>query len=234
MNIKQQAHLKMLIAVLGVLDKFKALWDAIPAFISARKDLSAAIDAVNAEELKQASVITGITDDKRVARHALCKSAAIVGGAVAAWADKQNNHEVFNSVDFSAADLLREPEQECVTHCKAIFDAATANVAALVAEKSIAQADLDDLDAKYKAFKAMLTKPREAKVRTKVATDLIPAKIEVGDRILERQLDRLVPRFETSNPDFYGAYQVARVIVDPGGGSGGTDTPPTPPPAQPT
>jgi hypothetical protein len=34
---------------------------------------------------------------------------------------------------------------------------------------------------------------------------------------------------ETSSADFYGAYQVARVIVDPGGGSGTPPTPPTPP-----
>lgn len=51
MNIKQQSHLKMLIAVLGVLDKFKTVWQAITAFATARNDLSAAIDAVNAEAL---------------------------------------------------------------------------------------------------------------------------------------------------------------------------------------
>jgi hypothetical protein len=35
-------------------------------------------------------------------------------------------------------------------------------------------------------------------------------------------------RYKASNADFYAAYQVARVIVDPDGGSG---TPPTPPTA---
>ena len=62
------------------------------------------------------------------------------------------------------------------------------------------------------------------------ATNLLPDKIDAGDRICERQLDRLMQRYQTSNPDFYGAYQVARIIVDAGGGSG---TPPTPPPATP-
>ena len=36
MNIKKQAHLKMLAAVLSVLDKFKPVWQAITAFATAR------------------------------------------------------------------------------------------------------------------------------------------------------------------------------------------------------
>jgi hypothetical protein len=230
MNIKQQSHLKMLVAVLGVLDKFKTLWQAVTAFAAARNDLATAIDAVTAEELKQAGVTTGVTENKRVARQAMCHAAALVAGAVGAWADKQNNHELFNTVDYSAPDLLHQPEQDCVTKCKAILDAATANLAALVAEKTLAQTDLDDLTAKISAFKTLLTKPREAKAYTKGATNLLPEKLDAGDRIVERQLDRLMPRYKSSNPDFYGAYQVARIIVDIGGSPG---TPPTPPPTPP-
>lgn len=230
MNIKQQSHLKMLVAVLGVLDKFKTIWQAVTAFAAARTDLSAAIDAVNAEELKQAGLTTGITQNKRLARQAMCNAAALVGGAVAAWADQQDNHELFNTVDFSAPDLLHQTEQDCATHCQAILDAGTANLAALSAGQTLAQTDLDDLTAKIKAFKDLLTKPREAKAITKGATDLLPEKLDAGDRILERQIDRLMERYKTSNADFYGAYQVARVIVDAGGGSG---TPPTPPPTPP-
>ncbi len=228
MNIKQQSHLKMLIAVLGVLDKFKTIWQAITALATARDALSDAIDDVNAQELKQASVITGITENKRLARQAACNTAAIVGGAIAAWAEKQGDHELFNQVDFSAADLLHQPEQDCATNCQAILDAGTASLAAMAGENTLAQADLTDLDNKIKAFKNLLTKPRQSKADIKAATDLIPDKLDAGDRILERQIDRLMARYQTTSADFYGAYWVARVIVDPGGG-GGSDNPPAPP-----
>jgi hypothetical protein len=52
------------------------------------------------------------------------------------------------------------------------------------------------------------------------------AKLDAAARICERQLDRLMERYKDSDVDFYGAYQVARIIVDAGGGPG---TPPTPP-----
>ena len=84
MNIKQQAHTKMLVAVLGVLDSFKTIWQAVVAFASARDALAAAIADIRAEELKQSGTTTGVTENKRLARQALCSAAAIVGGAVAA------------------------------------------------------------------------------------------------------------------------------------------------------
>ena len=43
---------------------------------------------------------------------------------------------------------------------------------------------------------------------------MLPDKFDAGDRILERQIDRLTERYKDSNPDFYRAYHVARIIVD--------------------
>lgn len=159
----------------------------------------------------------------------MCSAAAIVGGAVAAYADKQNDHELFAKVDFSAPDLMHQAEADCLTNCQAILDAATANVAAMTADKSLAQADVDDFQAKIETFKTTLTRPRQIKTVTKGATDQMPAAITAADRIAERQLDRLMERFRVSNPDFYSEYNVARVIVDAGGRT--TTTPPTPTPA---
>lgn len=229
MEIKQQSHLKMLITTRDVLDSFKNLWSAIVAFVTARADFGAAIANIQTLELNQSSVTTGTTEDKHAARAAMCSAAAIVGGAVAAYADKQGDHELFARVDFSAPDLLYQREQDCLTNCKAILDAATANLTALVAVKTLAQTDIDDLTKKIADFNTAFTSPRQTRTKIKGATDQMPAAILAADRIAERQLDRLMERFREGNPDFYAAYQVARVIVDAGGGSG---TPPTPPPPQ--
>src|ERR1700691_5073039 len=110
MNIKQQAHTKMFIAVLGVLDSFKTIWQGVVAFASAHDALAAAIAAIRAEELKQSGTTTGITQNKRLARQAMCSAAAAVGGAVAQWAETQGKNDVFDTVDFSNADLLHMTE----------------------------------------------------------------------------------------------------------------------------
>jgi hypothetical protein len=222
----------MLITTRDVLDNFKTLWSAIVAFVTARADFGTAIANIQTLELNQSGTTTGTTEDKHLARAAMCGAAAVVGGAVAAYADKQGDHKLFSTVDFSAPDLMHQTEADCLTNSNAIFNAGTANLAALVAVKSLAQTDLDDLKAKIGVFNTALTSPRQTRTKIKSATDQIPLAITEADRIAERQLDRLMERFKASNPDFYSAYQVARVIVDAGGGSGTPPTPPTPPTPQ--
>ncbi len=217
----------MLVTTRDVLDNFKTLWQAIIAIATARAQFGAAIKAIQDEALNQSGTTTGGTEKKRQDRMVLCDAAASVGGAVAAWAETQGNQELYTSVDFSAADLLHLPEQECAAHCQTILDAGTANLAALTAVQSLAQASLDDLQQKLGAFNTDLTRPRQLRSKIKGATDQLPGLILAADRIAERQLDKLMERFKTTSPDFYTAYQVARVIVSQGGGTS-TTTPPAP------
>lgn len=228
----QQSHVKMFSTSRDVLDLFGTLWQPIPAFVTARAGLGTAIVNIQNEALNQAGKTTGGTGDKHVARKIACDAAAIVGGAVAAYADTQNNQELFDSVDFSSPDLMRMSEQNCATNCKVILDAGTANLAPLVLVKSLAQTDLDDLTTKLGNYNTALTRPRQLRTKISAATSQMPELINVADRILERQIDRLMERFKASNPDFYAAYKVARIIVDAGGGAGAPPTPPTTPPAK--
>jgi hypothetical protein len=227
MTNKQQTHLKMFIATLLVVDKFKPLWSAIVAFANAREALGGAIDEIRAQEMKQSTATTGVTANKRKSRDAMCRATAVVGGALAAYADTQKDNELFVLADYTVSDLMYLPEETCLNKCIALLNSGTTNLAALKATKHLAQADLDDLQAKIDEFKAALERPRQTKAQTKSATDKIPESIAAADAILERQLDRLMERFRDSNPDFYSEYQLARQIVDQGG-NGGSSTEPAP------
>jgi hypothetical protein len=231
MNSKQQSHFKMFVATLGVLDLFQTTRQEIADFLAARNALAGALEDIRTGQRQQAGVTTGVTADKRQARWELCQAAALVGGAVAAWADKQDNHELFDAVDYRAADLLHQSEQTCLIHAQAILEAGTASLAALTPGGTLTQADLTDLQSKLEAFKTLLTQPRQTQAVTKGATDVLPAKLDAADRILERRIDRLMERYRVGQPEFYQAYKVARVIVDAGGGN--NSNPPTPPMPEP-
>ena len=128
----------MFVAVLGVLDNSKTVWQTATAFAGARDALAAAVAVIRAEELKQSGTTTGITQNKRLARQAMCSTAAVVGGAVAQWAETQGKNDIFATVDFSNADLLHMTEADCLTNCTAIYNAGNANIA--VAETYPAEA----------------------------------------------------------------------------------------------
>jgi hypothetical protein len=228
MNAIQKAHLKMHKAVLGVLDQHQSLWQASTAMTAARNLLNTGINAVTALQISQGGVTTGVTDDKTTARRSLAESAVVVAGAVGAYADAQGNHELYDAVDFTVADLLHGPEEDCRTNATNVLTKGTENLAALVANHSLAQADLDDLEEKLGTFSALLPKPRQAKAGTKSATEQLPAALLANDQTCDRQLDKLMEKFRPGQPAFYQAYKVARVIVDPA-----THPNPPPPPAPP-
>lgn len=210
------AHHKMHESVLGVLDTNNSIWQGSAAFTAARNQLNTGNEYVVTLQQTQGNVITGVTEDKAVVRRRLAEAAVLVAGAVASYADSQDNHELFAAVDFTVADLMHGPEEACETNCANILKAGTDNLAAMAAAQTLTQADLDALQAQVDAFGAILTRPRQAKAATKAATDQLPTALLANDRTLERQLDRLMEKYRKSNADFFQAYQVARVIVDPG------------------
>ena len=216
MNHREMAHRKMQGVTLGVLDANTTIWQTNAAFSAARNQLDTGIKYVDSLQTTQAGVTTGVTEDKTTVRQRLAAAAVIVAGAVAAYADSQNNHELFAKVDFTAADLKHGAEEKCQTNCTNILQAGKDNLAALVANNTLAQSDLDTLETESDAFGTILTKPRQAKAGTKSATNQLPAALLANDRTLERQLDKLMEKYRVSNPDYYQKYQVARIIVDIG------------------
>jgi hypothetical protein len=72
----------------------------------------------------------------------MCSAAAMVGGAVAQWAETQGKNDIFDTVDFSNADLLHMTEQDCLTNCTAIYNVGNANIAALTTAGTLTAATL--------------------------------------------------------------------------------------------
>lgn len=216
MNHREMSHIKMHRATLGVLDANTTIWQANVALTAARNQLNTGIKYVDSLQTTQAGVTTGVTVDKATARQQLAAAAVVVAGAVAAYADSQNNHELFAKVDFTAADLRHGAEEKCQTNCANILQAGKDNLAAITPSGTLAQSDLDGLETQLTGFDTLLTKPRQAKAGTKAATNELPAALLANDRTLERQLDKLMEKYRVANPDFYQQYQVARIIVDIG------------------
>lgn len=119
MNNMQQIHAKIFIAVLGVLGNFKTIWQIVEAFASARNAPSVAACDIRTEELKQSGT-TGISENKRLARQAMCSAAAVAGSPVAAWSETQGKHDLVDTVDFSVRELPHHTEDNCLTNYIAI------------------------------------------------------------------------------------------------------------------
>ncbi len=66
-------------------------------------------------------------------------------------------------------------------------------------------------------YNDVIVGPRSAESIKKQQTAEIEVLFKQTDQILKGQLDQLMTLFQTSAPEFYGAYKNARIIVDLGG-----------------
>ena len=125
----------------------------------------------------------------------------------------QPSGDLAAKVDFSRSDLTSGRDTLSADRCQTIYDAAKSVVANL-GDYDITAADVKALADAIKAYRAVLTKPREARIAGKSATDQLATEFDSADAIVSNHLDAFVPKFKKSAPEFASLYENARTIVD--------------------
>ena len=205
-----------------------AVWNGLPAAVTAVNELSVGIDAINDAVEKQEEATTGITQDKEALRDNLEDLIREIGDAIYAYASAVGNNTLAADVQVFPSDLDTMSEQRIDDVATRIYNGGVANLAAL-APYNLTQPKLDALNQARQDFEAAKGKPR-AKIGEKSGfTATLPQMIGDAKSLLGRRLDKLMTTFRTGNPPFYAGYLTARVIVDLHG-PGQNPTPPPPPP----
>jgi hypothetical protein len=99
--------------------------------------------------------------------------------------------------------------------CQNIHDLANPIIAALAAY-GLLPADLTGHQSTIDAYTATVGSPRAALTVRKGATAEINALVKDSMKILNNRMDKMMPEWEASNPDFFQEYFDARMIVDSG------------------
>ncbi len=230
MTDPQRNKLAMYLAVLGVMNKYNSVWTTLTAIADIVTRLTGLTTAIQAASGVQGSPLTGIAGGKRRKRMEMMEQASSVAGDLHSYAVKQNDTSLAAKVSLQFSDLLRMPETEIAPRCQEIHDLANTNAAALAPYGTDA-ADITALQTAIDDFKESMTKPRQAVVGRKQVTGNIAHDETTADDLLKRELDRSMRKFAKKNPDFFGEYTTARMIIDLGSGGGKDEPPATPPPA---
>jgi hypothetical protein len=112
---------------------------------------------------------------------------------------------------------------------KRISGLATANLAAL-ADYGITQTDIAALDTMTGQFHDVKTAPRKAIATRAGQTKTLPPAVKTVTSLLRNHLDKQMLMFKKNNPEFYGGYVSALVVIDRHGKGIAAPTP-TPTPA---
>lgn len=222
MNDTQEDKLGMYFSVVSACEKHAAVWQALPAFVTAFGEFTDHVDAIRDTAEGQETGIAGNTREKNRARKALADTAYPLGMAIQAWALVSGNAGIGDRVYRPHSDYLRRRDTEAETMARIVLSEGTAHLADL-ADYGVTQAKLDALSDAADAYHAALTAPRSAITDRSAATAALLEHFAAADKVLKERMDKLVPILASDTPKFGVDYQNARIIVDSGGGGGGSD-----------
>ncbi len=199
--------------LVSVCNKSQSVWTSFKAFKTLFQKFSARVDTLSQLKLKQETDTTGLAEQKQHCREEACAAAAVVAGAVGAWAEDAGNLEVAAKVNYSYSDLLEGRDTATKDKCQTVHDVAEQIVDELE-DEGVDETVLEDLQAKIDDYAGCITKPREAIGNGKSVTKQINSEFRAADRLLSKGLDGLSLKFKKSAPAFYQDYWNARRIVD--------------------
>jgi hypothetical protein len=228
MNTIQSNKLAMAGTTRTFMDEKKSIWTGFKPIADTIDQIDAIVDKIALAAERQAA-LNGTAPVKVAARVALETLALEVAGAICAWATMNNKPDIAAQSNITPTDLLRGRPDQIAARCENIATLAEENLADL-ADHEITAAIIQDLRDKVKAFRAAATKPRAHRSESSAATAALKALFEQLDTLLVNQLDKLMVRYQSRDPEFYSAYLAARTIVDvPGGRASAAPVPLTQP-----
>ncbi|NVO10502.1 MAG: carboxypeptidase regulatory-like domain-containing protein [Bacteroidales bacterium] len=218
MNSNQEDKFSMYYGVRNTCEGHRRSWANNAVFAATYNLWVAKLPLIEANRDAQTLETTGITTDKTAKRAAMVEKASFLENRLQSYANVTTNHELLESIQYSASDFKKARDIDVVGICNIILAKATANAEAIVTYGVTAEM-ITALQDAIAAYSAMLAKPKTAKSQTKTATENLTKLFKEADELLVKRLDLDIELFKTSMPDFYSQYKTARIVVSTGGGA---------------
>jgi hypothetical protein len=215
MKKSQNTKLSMELSVQKACNDNRPLWTGFTAFENTFNDFESLLEKTNTVLGKQGINIKGVTNDKKAEKQSLRNIMLEVAGAVHAYATDTGDLELKGKVDIKPSTLDRMRGTEFDAICLAVYNEAL-QVSDQLPDYGVDKDVMTSFKNSLDSFSRLLPAPRTAIVERKGATDELAKLLKKIDCLLNDKLDKLMKKFQVSNPDFYRLYFDARINVDSG------------------
>ena len=199
--------------VAGYFDQNTALWSGNKAVSDLVAQLKANIAVIAQKRDAQETATDGQAELARQAKHDLETKILEIADQLYALAAKTNDVALEAQSHFTLSLLDGLDPDKLEQTGKDVGALATAKLTAL-ADFGVTAADLTTLGTLTTNFGKVKQVFRTAVSKQAGQTTSLAQAIAANQSLLRKQLDKVLTKFKTSNPDFYAGYQAARVIVD--------------------
>ncbi len=175
-------------------------------------ELTANLSKIGIVAARQGTNIQGFTADKQSFRERIAEMALQIGGAVSAYAVKNKNNHLKQTVAYTASQFKRGADQDVVNFAQIIHDQAKVNQEAL-RPYGITSVLLDQLQADIQNYGNLIGARRQILGGQVAATQDLDTLFTETDVLLREVLDGLVLSFRKSESSFFKSYTNARIVI---------------------
>lgn len=216
MNIDQGDKFSMYYVVKNTCEKYRHIWSKDPVFTASYNRWVADMPLIETNRDAQAVETKGVTTNKKTKRISMADKALFIINRLQSFSNVTENHELFESVKYSASDLNKKRGTDVIGICNAVLAKANAYAADIVIYGVTADM-IADFQGAIGDYTDTLANPKAAKSQTKTATQNLNNLFRDADKVLTKRLDLDIELFRTTNPDFYSQYKSARMVTTTGG-----------------
>ena len=214
MESSQDSKLNMERAVEKLCDANPTIVSSVPAFDNAVGNFKNKVAEIIATIQHEKLAISGITDDKVLAKKALCRIAADTASPIFVYASTTNNAILKQQVNYSYSSLFSIVDDELAPIAQNIHNAGKANLAVL-ASFGITTPVLAIFQTVIDSFEQKESNPKNAASIKKTIRTNLKTLFKESDIILKEHMDKTVLALQTTYPDFVLSYKENRVVIDP-------------------
>ena len=193
----------------------KSVWTSVPAMVETINDFESLLVEIETYKQQAQENNKGITQMKATQQALVIAHTYELSSLLYVVATKKNDAILAAKVDYTETDLLKKRDNKLVAICLSISEIATEHLDELI-DYQVTADELILLKEEIKSFADNLTTGRVSVSERKAANEKMKALFVQVDALLKKQLDRIVVRYRTNEPEFYQIYQNARHIVNYG------------------
>ncbi|MCY1636129.1 hypothetical protein, partial [Marinifilum sp. D737] len=200
--------------VLFFLNNNQSKFAHIPAMVKMLSNLDTLIEETNSLITKVGSIPGKTAGNKNLARAELTAIVLKISNIIRVYAFISQNKNLNNFVgNIHNTFLIKMRDQEFLDFSKNLLVIITP-LATDLADFGLSEKMIAELDTETKAYKKVLTEPRQLINERKTTNELIEDNIDKIHSLLNNQIDPMMELF-IDDREFYLAYKSARMIVDP-------------------
>lgn len=201
--------------VIDNLTENQQVWQSIPQFAQAVTLLNTRYAALKSEAEREEALLIGVKAQRDDEREKTAELALRIAGALMAYGDANNAIELVSRMRISKSQLVSREHNDTLILLDRILLHAEEHATALE-DFGIDPAEITECMTRRDALMSSIVAPRKAINKRKGALLNIQQTIKEIDRLLKRQIDKLVLVTKPGNEEFYNSYFNARVILDHG------------------